>query len=161
MAYKLGGNGAIYYGGTTRASWPTSGAAAGLAILNRVGDVKLNLEKGDEDSSTRDTTPYETSFAGFIKASIDFQLKYDSADAGYLAMEASYFSTNTATISLAILDGKTTAAGYKGLWADFQIFKFEKSEPVKGLQTVDVTVRPSLNTSAGTNVLPPSWVTGT
>lgn len=157
MAYKLGGNGRIYYGGTSRTSWPTSGAASGLTILNRVGDVKLPLEKGEDDATTRDTPGWEASFATLIKGAVDFKLLYDSADAGYQALETNFFATSGATLALAILDGDKATVGTKGLWADFQVFKFEKGENVKGIQTVDVTIKPGL--APGTNTLGPAWVT--
>lgn len=159
MSFKLGGNAKIYYGGTTRVSWPTSGAAAGLTVLNRVGDVTIDSEKNDEDSTTRDTGGVETSFGGLIKVTVNAKLVYDPTDAGYQALEANYWSNNGQSIALAALDGPSTTVGTRGLWMDAQVLSWKKGEPVKGLQTVDVTFKPVINTNyTGTNATNAEWI---
>lgn len=158
MSYKLGGNARLYYGGTsTRSAWPGTGAAGGLSILRHVGDLKLNLDREKVDATTRDTPGFDTYFGGLVDANVSFQIKYDPSDAGYQALESNFFATNGATLQIACLDGDSATTGTKGLWMDAQVFKFEKGEPVKGLQTIDVEIAPAL--ASGTSALGPSWVT--
>jgi hypothetical protein len=160
MAYKLGGNAKIYYGHTNRTSWPSSGASAEIdGLIYHVGDVKLGLDKADEDSTTRDTIGFETSFATLVKASVGFKILYDNADTSYQALRNNFFNSAGPTMAIAVLDGLDTAIGTEGLWSDMQVFKFEKGEPVKGLQSVDVELKPALNTNySGSNITPPQWI---
>lgn len=158
MSFKLGGNAKFYYGGTSRAAWPTSGAATGLTLLNRVGDVEIDAEKIELDSTTRDSNGFATSFAGLIKAPVSLKLVYDPADAGYAALEANFWSNSGASMAIAVLDGDKATVGTRGLWYDAQVFSWKKGESVEGLQTVDVTFKPVINTAAGTNAVSPEWV---
>jgi hypothetical protein len=156
---KLGGQAAIYFStGSVRTSWPTSGAAASLQLIKRVGDVTIGYEKGDEDSTTRDTNGFETSFAALIKAPINIKLIYDPTDSSYQALEANMFSMSGTTLCVACLDGPATTNGSRGLWADMEVFEWKKGEPVKGLQTVDVVLKPALNINAGTNLTNAQYV---
>lgn len=159
MAYKLGGLAKLYIGtaGTGRATWPTgTNTIPSLTLVGRVGDLKLNIEMAKLDATTRDTPGWVANYPGLNDATIDFQLKYDPADATYQTLRTMVFGTARNTIPLAILDGDKATSGTEGLWCDAMVFKFDKGEPVKDLQVVDVTMAPALASSS--NAVSPQWI---
>jgi hypothetical protein len=159
MAYTLGGNAVLYYSATTqRATWATAVVSTGLNIVRHVGDLTLDVDKNEEDVTTRDTPGFETSMMTLIKAGVSFKVIKDTADASYLALRNNFFSSSGACIAMAVLDGPVATNGTEGLWSDFQVQKFTIGQTVKGVQTVEVTIKPALNTAAGTNALGPQYV---
>ncbi len=159
-AFKLGGVAGFYYGPTnTRTAWPTSGAAANLNVIKHVGDLKLMMDKEKLDATTRDTASggWKAFVAALIDGGVEFKLNYDPTDTSYQALSANFFANDGRTFQCAILNGDKGTVGTEGLWIDAQVFKFEKGEPVNGLQTMDVAIAPAL--ASGTSALPPSWIT--
>ena len=84
------------------------------------------------------------------RASFDVQFKYDPADTDFIAFMKSWLGNSG--IALAILDGSSATAGTMGVWADFEVFDMNKTEPLEDAQTVTFTVRPTLT------AVPPEWV---
>ena len=114
--------------------------------LTNCRDVTLNLEKGEADVTTRGNAGWRAT-AGTIKdGSIEFEMVWDTADAGFTAIKDAYF--NNTPIALAILD----EAGGEGLDADFSITNFSRKEALEQAITVSVTAKPTYSTRA------PAWV---
>jgi hypothetical protein len=59
---------------------------------------------------------------------------YDTSDAGLLLIQKSFFTN--ANLPLAVLDGAKATTGTRGIWADFMVTKFEKSENLAEAQMV-------------------------
>ena len=116
MAYKLGMDAVLKYG--------TAGTTANTALAS-VRNVTLNLEKGEADVTTRGNGGWKATVATLKDASVEFEMVWDTADAGFTAIKNSYF--NNTAISLLILDAAT---GGQGLDADFMVTKFTREEPL-------------------------------
>ena len=140
MAYKLGMDAVIKYG--------TAGTIAATALTN-VRNVTLNLEKGEADVTTRGNGGWKATVATLKDASVEFEMVWDTADAGFTAIKNSYF--NNTAISLLILDAAT---GGQGLDADFMVTKFTREEPLDEAIVVKVTAKPTLSTRS------PTWHAG-
>ncbi len=140
MAYKLGMDAVLKYG--------TAGSTANNTLTN-VRNVTLNLEKGEADVTTRGNGGWKATVATLKDASVEFEMVWDTADAGFTAIKNSYF--NNTAISLLILDAAT---GGQGLDADFMVTKFTREEPLDEALVVKVTAKPTLSTRS------PSWHTG-
>ena len=136
MAIKLGMEAKLYYG--------AAGATANTELTN-VKDVTLNLETGEADVTTRG---WRATVATLKNGSVEFEMIWDTSDAGFTAIREAYF--NNTAIALAILDG----ANGEGLDADFSITNFTRNEPLEEAMTVSVTAKPTYSTRA------PAWVTG-
>ena len=81
-------------------------------------------------------------------ASIDLTITYDSADAGFLALQAAF--EGKTDIGMAFMDGPIATNGSKGLQADFKVSSFKRNEPVGD----KVTYSASLKLSADSTFTP-------
>ena len=137
MAIKLGMEAKLCYG--------PAGSTATTELTN-VKDVTLNLETGEADVTTRGNQGWRATVATLKNGSVEFEMLWDTADAGFTAIQQAYFSNTP--IALAILDG----ASGSGLDADFSITNFTRNEPLEEAITVSVTAKPTYSTRA------PAWV---
>jgi hypothetical protein len=137
MAIKLGMDAKAYYG--------EAGTTATTELTN-IKDLTLNLETGEADVTTRGNQGWRATIATLKDGSVEFEMIWDSGDAGFTAIKTAYF-TNT-PISLAILDGENG----EGLDADFSITNFSRNEPLEEALSVSVTAKPTYSTRA------PAWV---
>ena len=152
MAAVLGKDAKMYYQSSgVRATWPGSGAAPNLVEMTNVKDASTNLEKDEADLTTRGSGGWKITVPTFKDGTVEFEMVWDTADAGFVAIQNAYFGD--ATIAIAVLDGLKDAAGSKGLWADFGVAKFSRNEPLTEALTVSVTLKPGYSTVA------PEWVT--
>ena len=140
MAIKLGMEAALKYkvGG--------QGGAGAWTALGNTRDVTLNLEAGEADVTTRANNGWRATVATLKEASVEFEMVWDTADAGFTAIKNAFF--NNDPIGLQILDD---AAG-QGLQADFSITNFSRSEALEEAITVSVTAKVTYSTTA------PSWI---
>jgi predicted secreted protein len=129
----------IYYG--------TAGTAASKELTN-VKDVTLNLEAGEADVTTRGNKGWRATVGTLKEGSVEFEMVWDSADAGFSAIKDAYF--NNKPVALKILDYENG----EGLDADFSITNFSRSEPLEEAITVSITAKPTYSTRA------PTWVEG-
>jgi len=159
MAGKLGVEGCLYYLSTgSRATWGTAdaggiheGAApANLSLVDNVRDLSINLEKGEADVTTRGGNGFRQRKATLKDGSIEFQMVYLPGDTAFDAFMASWL--NNTPIACAVLDGESDTADVEGLWADFEVFNFSKTENLEEAQMVTVSIKPTISTVA------PEWV---
>lgn len=142
MSIKLGMEAKLYYkvGG--------QGGGGNWTELSNARDVTLNLEKGEADLTTRANSGWRATVGTLKEASVEFEMVWDTADAGFTAIKNAYF--NNEMIGLRVLDG---AAG-QGLQADFDVTSFTRNEPLEEGITVNVTVKVTYSAT------PPSWIGG-
>lgn len=149
---KLGMSAKLYRLSTgTRAAWPNSGAPENLAELSNVTDVTLNMQKGEADVTTRANNGWKASVGTLKEGSVEFEMIWDPSDAGFTAIQTAFF--NNTSIALAILDGAAATVGSQGLWADFSVTNFTRSEPLNEAIKAKVTVKPTYSAVAA------AWVT--
>lgn len=74
MAYKLGLDAKMFHG--------TAGTKASTEMKN-VTDVTLNLETGEADITTRAAEGWRITAATLKEASVEFEMVWDTADAGF------------------------------------------------------------------------------
>ncbi len=159
MAIKLGMNGKMYYlASGERATWGPAdaddihgGAApSGLTELGNVRDVTLNLEEGEADVTTRANNGWRATEPTLKDGSVEFEMAYDPADAGFVRILGAWLKRTP--VPMAILDAAKDVVGTMGLWADFKVISFSKSEPLEEGQMVSVTIKPAYSAVA------PEWV---
>ena len=140
MAIKLGMDAVLNY--------KTGGVGGGgtWTELANVKDVTLSLETGEADITTRANAGWRATVGTLKEASVEFEMVWDTADAGFTAIKDAFF--NNTEIGLQVLDD---AAG-SGLEADFSITNFSRSEQLEEALTVYVTAKV---TYAGTA---PTWI---
>lgn len=119
--------------------------------LSNVKNVTLNLTKGEADVTTRANNGWKATAATLKEGSIEFEMVWDTTDAGFTAIKDAYF--NNSTIGMAAMDGAITTAGSQGLWADCMITDFTREEPLEEALSVKVTAKPTYS------VNPPDWKT--
>jgi predicted secreted protein len=138
MAYKLGLDAKLFFG--------TAGSTASSEMTN-VKDVTLNLESGEADITTRAAEGWRISAATLKEASLEFEMVWDTQDAGFKAIKNAFF--NNSAVALFASDGDGN-----GLDADFVVSSFSRSEPLEEALTVSVTCKPTLIDRA------PTWKDG-
>jgi len=137
MAIKLGMKGKLYYG--------PAGSRATTELRN-AKDVTLNLEKGEADVTTRGNEGWRATVGTLKEGSVEFEMLWDTADAGFNAIQQAYF--NDTPLAFAILDGEN---GH-GLDADFAVMNFSRTEALEEAMKVNVTIKPTYSTRA------PAWI---
>ena len=145
MAIRLGMEAVLNYktGGQ-------DGAGSWVELAN-VRDVTLSLEAGEADVTTRANSGWRAVVATLKEASVEFEMVWDTADAGFGAVKDAYL--NNAPTGMQILDGSSSGAG-EGLQADFMITSFSRSESLEEAITVSVTAKVTYSDT------PPSWIGG-
>jgi predicted secreted protein len=120
--------------------------------VTNVKDLTLNLEKGEADVTTRANGGWRATVGTLKDASIEFQMVWDTADAGFSAMQQAFFSNTP--IEFAVMDGDMGDPESEGLRATFDIFNFTRNEALEEAIMVDVTIKPTYAASA------PQWISG-
>lgn len=139
MAIRLGMNCKLYHG--------IAGSDADTELGN-VRNVTVNLETGEADVTTRANKGWEATAATLKKGSVEFEMVWDTEDAGFTAIKNAWF--NSTPIALKALDG----ANGSGLLADFSVTNFSRTENLTEAVMVNVTCKPTYSTRA------PAWVDG-
>ncbi len=142
MAIKLGMEAKLLYlvGG--------QGGAGTWTAMDNVRDVTLSLEAGEADVTTRANAGWRATVATLKEASVEWEMVWDTADAGFTAVKNAFF--NNDLIGLQILD----EADGQGLQADFSITNFSRNEALEEAITVSVTAKVTYSDTA------PSWIGG-
>jgi hypothetical protein len=117
--------------------------------LTNVKSVTLSLQKAEADTTTRAAAGWKTFAATLKEASIEWEMVWDSDDAGFTAVKDAYF--NNTAIGLAVMDGPVATNGSQGLWADCHIMEFSREEPLEEALSVKVTAKPTYSAN------PPQW----
>ena len=121
--------------------------------LKNVKDLTLNVEAGEADASTRGNGGWRAILASLKDGSIEFEMVWDTADAGFTAIKDAFF--NNTPIEFAALDGDVATAGSQGLRATMAITNFSRNEPLEEAITVSITAKPTYSEH------PPEWMTTT
>lgn len=145
MATRLGMDAKLYRNSGSYAS-PT------WEEVTNIKDVTLNLEKGEADVTTRANNGWRATVGTLKDASIEFQMVWDTLDAGFDAIRQAFFA-NTA-IEFAVMDGAITDPDAEGLRATFDVFNFTRNEALEEAIMVDVTIKPTYAENA------PEWING-
>jgi len=142
MAIKLGMEAKLLYkvGG--------QGGGGAWTALGNTRAVTLNLEAGEADVTTRANAGWRATVATLKEASVEFEMVWDTADAGFTAIKNAFFGNDP--IGFQILD---ETAG-QGLQADFSITNFSRNEALEEAITVSVTAKVTYSVTA------PSWIGG-
>ena len=115
--------------------WGTAGNSAETPAKN-VKDVSINLEKASADVTTRETDGWRVKQGTLRDASVEFQVRYDSADGFFDALQEAYLGEG----GIALLVGDDAG---KGLDADFDITNFSIDQALEEGVWVSVTAEPA------------------
>lgn len=145
MSVKLGMDAKLYFCAAGIGATPT------WTELTNVKNVTLNLQKGEADVTTRANNGWKATAGTLKEGSIEFEMVWDTADAGFTALKNAYF--NNSLIGLAAMDGPVATVGSQGLWADCMVIDFSRDEPLEEALSVKVTAKPTYSAN------PPIWKT--
>jgi predicted secreted protein len=113
-----------------------------------VKDVTYDDSKSEIDVTTRAAGRWKQTISGMREAAIEFEILWDAAVAGFLALQDAY--NDDALIGLAVADGAIATSGTHYFMADCEILKFARSEPLDGVVTVSVTAKPTYSANTPT-----------
>ncbi len=147
MAIKAGLAGKVYW---KAGQISTAGTYAELKLVR---DVSVESSATEIDASSR-ASLFKKTLAGQVDTSFEFEAIYDMADTGIAALQSAYL--NRTLVALKILDGPdTVGSGSQGWFLDVVVLKFTRSEPLDGVQTVTIMVKPAPSNTE------PAWITVT
>ena len=121
--------------------------------MGNVKDVTLNLEKGEADVTTRANNGWRATVGTLKEGTIEFEMVWDTADAGFQALKDAYF--NDTSIEMAVMDGDITTTGSQGLRASFSVTNFSRSEPLEEAIGVSVSLKVTYSANAPVWMLVP------
>ena len=139
---KLGINGKLYKNDGDYAT-PT------WTEITNVRDLTLNMDAAEADATTRANNRWRATAAALRDASVEFEMVWDTADAGFQAIRDAW--KNGADLEMAVVDGDIATSGTEGLRATFAITGFNRNEPLEDTMTANVTIKP------GYSANPPEW----
>lgn len=154
MGALLGLN-AKLYSASNRSSWGAVGsdgyshegaAPSNLTEMTNVKDLGLKVGTGEADVTTRGNGGWEAVLATLKKGELTFNMVYDTSDASLLLIQKSFYTN--ANVALAVLDGAKATSGTRGVWADFMVTSFEKSENLEEAQMVSISLKPGYSSVA-------------
>ncbi len=145
MGVKFGIDAKLYFCAAGIGGTPT------WTELSNVKNVTLNLTKGEADVTTRANNGWKATAGTLKEGSIEFEMVWDTADAGFTAIQEAYFANTP--IGIAAMDGPIETVGSQGLWADCMIADFSREEPLEEAISVKVTAKPTYSEN------PPVWKT--
>lgn len=134
----------------SRAAWPASGAPSSLDVVANIRDLSLGLSTAEADVTTRGGNGWRSTVQTLKEGTITFEMVWDTADTDFQAFQTAW--ANRTSIACAILDQDKATVGATGLWADFAVTGFEKTENLEDAQKVTVTMKPTYS------AVPPEWV---
>ena len=120
--------------------------------VTNVKDVTLNMEKGEADVTTRANNGWRATVGTLKDASVEFQMVWDTADAGFTEIQQAFFGNTP--IEFAIMSGDITDPESEGLRATCDIFSFTRNEALEEAIMVDVSIKPTYADNA------PEWING-
>lgn len=127
-------------------------AAPTWAEIENIKDLTVTGTSAEGDASVR-ASDFMLTEATLKDVSIGFEMNWDPADADFVAFRDAWL--NRTKIECAFLDGPIGTAGSQGPRASFSVTEFTRNEPLDGILTVNVTIKPAYATNL------PEWhVTG-
>jgi len=139
MSDKLGYECKMYYGSAALGVGETA-VNGSYTELDLAKDVNVPLDKAEADMTTRKSGGWKETRGGLKDGSLDFELKYDSDDAGVAVIRNAYL--NNTSILLAIMDGDIAVTGTEGFVANFEIMSFPINQPMEEGVMIAVTAKP-------------------
>jgi hypothetical protein len=144
MAVRLG------FQGKTYRNTGTFGGPVWVEVPN-IRDNTLTLEGTEADATTRAGGGYKQTMLALIDAGVEFDVLWDPADANFTAFRTAFFARSV--VGMGIFDGDVTVSGTQGLKADMNVLSFSRGEPLDGMMTAKVKIKPGPSANA------PVWVT--
>ena len=136
MALKLGFQGKLYYHATLITS---STVPSTWTLVDNAEDVTVSDAMREVDVETKLAAGVEEIEPSSLLAGLEFTMVYDPADTATAAMEVAYRARTA--MAWGAFDA-TWASTVKGLIFNGKITKFERQQPVKGVQKVAITIKP-------------------
>ncbi len=138
MADKLGRDAKLYYSATPITV--DAASTGGWSEVTLVRDLTTPMDADESDVTTRASGGWTLTRASHRGATIDFDLLWDSDNAGQVAIRDAFLAGSA--VSLAVMDGDIAVAGSEGLAANFSILGFGRGEPLREGMTVAVSAKP-------------------
>ncbi len=103
-------------------------------------DITVNQGGSEVDVTSRNSGGVKQVVLGLKDLSINFQAIYDASDSAITALQVSYNAGTPVSVTLS-----DPTLDYNGSWVCTQ---FNVNEPIDGVVTVDVTLKPTVGTSS-------------
>lgn len=120
-----------------------AGSEAGTLVGN-VRDLTLRKSRNEVEAGARDSGSVEEFVTSLKSYEISFTLRVRLDDPNYETLDDAYDSGDP--IAALCLTAPKTVANAKGIDGDFVVTSFVESQPLNGIVTVDVSLKPTPST---------------
>ena len=118
------------------------------SAISVIMDATQDLTMEEADASVRGLAGHKLTEPTQLVDVISFKMLDDSSDTNWAALRTAYFAKTVLDIMASSATATTSGALYTR--ADFKVFEFKRGEPINGLQTTDVTIKPCYSTHTPT-----------
>jgi hypothetical protein len=134
MGIKIGRDGALYInsGSHGSPSWTE---------VEIVQDVTMSGDAETADADNRSAGIYGADVVVKLGLGVEFKLLWDTSKAYVLTLWNTFHAGTS--LDVLVLDGPVGTTGSRGVRATCCINKFTKAEPIRGIQTYDVGMKPT------------------
>ncbi len=144
MSYRLGMNCRLYRNAGTY-------EAPDWQHVRNARDVKLNLEAGEADITTRGNNGWGAVVATLKNATIETEIVWNKADPNFQAFRAAFLAGGS--VEVAVMDDDITTPGAEGLRATVAVMNFSRNEELAEAVRASVSLKPTYADNA------PEWLT--
>lgn len=109
-----------------------------FVVAPNVRDLSLNMDKSTADVTTRGNNGFRALVGTLREGQVEFQMVYDTAEAGFQAFHDAFFLTAKNVIGLFVADGTLATIGTQGLKGDFMVTGFKVGQELENANMVDV-----------------------
>lgn len=109
--------------------------------ITNVKDLTLALERAEADVTTRANGGWRAFLAALREGNIEFEMVWDTADAGFTVIKDAFLAAGTTTIDMAVMDGDIGVAGAEGLRAHMTVLNMSRAEPLEEAIMASVTLK--------------------
>jgi len=138
MSDKLGYECKMYHGAALATG--ETAVDGSYTELTAAKDVSVPLDKAEADMTTRANNGWKSSRGGLKDGSIEFEIKWDSEDAGVTFIRSAFM--NNTNILLAVMDGDIAVNDNEGFVANCEIMSFPLNQPLEEGVMIAVTAKP-------------------
>lgn len=132
VLFVMGMNAKAYFGAA-------EASLSSLAEMANIKDLKVAMEAGEADVTTRANNGWEATAPTLKTCSADFNMQWKPGDLAFEAIKDGFLAGGQ--IELALLTGPKGDSGSEGPKGSFSITKFERSEQLKEAVMVDITAK--------------------
>jgi len=114
--------------------------------VDLVHDLNVTIEYTEGEATTRGNGGWAAFMACLKQATVEFDMPWDTEDARWDSLRDA--AMKRTALEFFVADGPAATVGTQGIRASFQLFRFNRDEPIEGAAVAQVSMRPTYSANA-------------